>query len=244
MRDCDYSSGCVDVYIWIAVTILIVVITFLFCCRVCRIFPLLCGNEIEIFCRSSREDASAATAAANKAGATDLRDSDANTTRVAVPNSAEVRIEMSIASRQEGRQQPQPKQPHLAIKLATRCTCAIALGYIIAIIIVVIVSSITDPFPAVPATACAATCQTSDAYCCTYNPPFVHEDIYFNMPDGTKLHGWWIPSSNGSNGNLLYNHGSGNNIAAMYRILRYQVSKFPTSSPVRRHCAHSSKYSC
>ena len=222
MHDCDYSSGCVDVYIWIGVTVLILIITFLFCCRVCRLLPLLCGNEIERLIRGSKDENAVASGTKNAGVNATV---DANASESVAPTNTDLRIEVSSSNSPQPPPESQRKrQPHLALKLAARCTCAIALGYILAIIIVAIYVATTDPFPLVPASACQGTCQPSDAYCCTYNPPFSYQDVYFSTPDGTKLHGWWIPSTNGSNGNLLYNHGSGNNIAAMYRIQRYQVN--------------------
>ena len=222
MQECDYSSGCEDVYVWIALVVAVFIVTFLFCCRICRVSPLVCGNEIELCFRGSKE----AVPSQSAGPASDVEQKNPS---ISQPEQhVDVRIEVSTSN------SPQPVQesgqPHVALKVATRFVCAVALGYILAIIVVAIIVATTTPFPSVPASACSATCQTTDAYCCTYSPPFPHEDVYFSMSDGTKLHGWWIPSRNGSNGNLLYNHGSGENIAVMYRLLRYEAARARAST--------------
>ena len=49
-----------------------------------------------------------------------------------------------------------------------------------------------------------------------YDATFEHEDIFFNAEDGTKLHGWMIPFSNGevlSDRYVLYCHGNAENVS-------------------------------
>jgi hypothetical protein len=227
MQDCDYSSGCVDVYLWIGLTIIILLISFLFCCRICRIVPLICGNEIELCFRGSKDHP---TESANAANSTPLPSADhVNPASAKADQTTDVRIQ--ISSSNNTHESPSP-QPSLLAKTGARFLCSIAFGYIIAIIIIAIIVSMTTPFPSVPASACRATCAATDANCCTYNPPLAHDDVYFSMADGTQLHGWWIPSPNGGNATLLYNHGSGQNIAVMYRILRYQVRMNRGARPI------------
>lgn len=262
MQDCDYSSGCVDVYLWIGLAVILLLISFLFCCRVCRVVPLFCGNEIELSFRGSKDQH---TGAANAAISTLTSSADR-----ATPSSVEVGFcrskDQSIGSANADNSPPSSSadpagtseiktdqladvripisssdnapQPSIAIKAGVRFLCSIALGYIIAIVIIVIIVATTTPFPAVPASACRATCAATDATCCTYSPPLAHDEVYFSSADGTQLHGWWIPSPNGSNATLLYNHGSGQNIAVMYRIQRYQVRPLATErgpGPPPRH---------
>jgi pimeloyl-ACP methyl ester carboxylesterase len=52
------------------------------------------------------------------------------------------------------------------------------------------------------------------------------EQVKFLTGDGVELHGWWITSSQVANSSappppLLYHHGSGVNLAAEYRLERY-----------------------
>lgn len=50
-----------------------------------------------------------------------------------------------------------------------------------------------------------------------YDPDFAFEDVYFTAADGTKLHGWMIPYSDGqtpSQRYVLYCHGNAENVSS------------------------------
>ena len=68
-----------------------------------------------------------------------------------------------------------------------------------------------------------------DEKCCSYNPVSLSfSDVYLQFAnDGKYIHGWlMINSTKASPGQgyvaMLYNHGSGGNVASGYRVARYQ----------------------
>ncbi|MBI3774798.1 MAG: alpha/beta hydrolase, partial [Gammaproteobacteria bacterium] len=40
-----------------------------------------------------------------------------------------------------------------------------------------------------------------------------YEDVYFNTPDGVRLHGWWLPAQTPAQGSVVFFHGNAENIS-------------------------------
>ena len=40
-----------------------------------------------------------------------------------------------------------------------------------------------------------------------------HEDVFFTAPDGSRLHGWWLPAKGAALGSVLHLHGNAANVS-------------------------------
>ena len=110
----------------------------------------------------------------------------------------------------------------LLVKVPVRALVSLAVGYAMAALLIVVYASTFDPFPGTPAGICQDTCVPNAPQCCSYRDPLVpYENVTFESA-GQQMHGWWIPSHNGSVLTVLYSHGSGHNLAVRYRQERYR----------------------
>ncbi|KAJ1476211.1 Alpha/Beta hydrolase protein [Baffinella frigidus] len=122
----------------------------------------------------------------------------------------------------EGGKHPASETRTILPKIIFRLPAAFLLGYAISAILVAIYASTFTPYPGTSFDTCKDTCADTDLSCCTYTGAIVpYTDVSFTS-SGETMHGWWIPSANGSNFTILYNHGSGANVAVRYRQDRYQ----------------------
>ncbi|EKX38519.1 hypothetical protein GUITHDRAFT_115297 [Guillardia theta CCMP2712] len=204
-----------DLLIWLVSWVSAVVCSF--CCG-SGTASFLCGNELRR-CRAT-EDSQVI-----------LRDVEegVEANEEKLPTADEPHLEDTMGgeekiARAKGRELVRRYSISLWKRIAVRALFYFLLSYILAAIIVALVVLVAyTPFPSVGSSDCKPSCASNDAYCCTYLTPDVpKQDVYITMDDGTSVHGWWIPSYNESNTTLLYNHGSGGNIASNYRLQRYR----------------------